>query len=41
MQQQLSGDVGKVSEWVWSHPAGIGVGEGNPSSGCRKFPVFW
>ena len=41
MQQQLSGDVGKVSEWVWSHPAGIGVGEGNPSSGCRRFPVFW
>ena len=41
MKTQLSGDEGRVGEWAWSQPAGIGVGEWNPSSGYRRFPVFW
>ncbi len=40
MKTQLSGGEGKVGEWAWSQPAGIGVGEWNPSSGYRRFPVF-
>ena len=40
MKTQLSGDEGRVGEWAWSQPAGIGVGEWNPSSGYRRFPVF-
>ncbi len=41
MKQRLYGDAGKVGEWAWSHPGGIGVGGRNSSSSCRRFPVFW
>jgi hypothetical protein len=41
MKTQLCGAAGKVGEWAWSHPGGIGVGRWNPCSGCRRFPVFW
>ena len=41
MKTQLSGDEGRVGEWAWSQPAGIGVGGWNPSSGYRRFPGFW
>ena len=47
MKTQLSGDEGRVGEWAWSQPAVMGVmgvmcvGGWNPSSGCRRFPVFW
>ena len=40
MKTLLSGDEGRVGEWAWSQPAGIGVGGWNPSSGYRRFPVF-
>jgi hypothetical protein len=41
MKTQLCGDEGRVGELAWSHPAVIGVSGWNPSSGCRRFPVFW
>ena len=41
MKTQLSGDEGRVGEWAWLDLAGIGVGGWNPSSGYRRFPVFW
>jgi hypothetical protein len=40
MKQRLYGDAGRVGELAWSHPAGIGLGGWNPSSDCRRFPVF-
>ena len=40
MKQRVYGDAGRVGELAWSHPAGIGLGGWNPSSDCRRFPVF-
>ncbi len=41
MKTELFGDEGKVGELARLHPGGSGVGWGNPSSGCRRFSVFW
>ncbi len=39
-KQQLRGDEGKVGEWACSHRAGRDVRGWNPSSDCRRLPVF-